>query len=73
MLCACILMFMGPPELDCEWQDNGYGRYQTLLESIVGLFDYSSHILQDGVAEDMPTKQRFNKFLKEYQERLDHL
>ena len=22
--------------------------------------------------EDMPTKQRFNRFLKEYQERLDH-
>ena len=28
--------------------------------------------MQDGIEEDMPTKQRFNKFLKEYQERLNH-
>ncbi len=66
------MMFMGPPELDCEWQDNGLEGIKRFANRVWDYLTNESHILQDGVAEDMPTKQRFNKFLKEYQERLDH-
>ncbi len=66
------MMFMGPPELDCEWQDNGLEGIKRFANRVWDYLTNESHILQDGVAEDMPTKQRFNKFLKDYQERLDH-
>ena len=76
------MMFMGPPELDCEWQDNGLEGIKRFANRLWDYLTDESHILQDGVQaapaeasgegwEDMPTKQRFNKFLKEYQERLD--
>lgn len=66
------MMFMGPPELDCEWQDNGLEGIKRFANRLWDYLTDESHILQDDVQEDMPTKQRFNKFLKEYQERLDH-
>jgi leucyl-tRNA synthetase len=64
------MMFMGPPELDCEWQDAGLEGIKRFANRLWDYLNTPGHILQDGVAEDMPTKQRFNKFLKEYQERL---
>lgn len=64
------MMFMGPPELDCEWQDNGMEGIKRFLNRLWDYLNNPATILQDGVEEDMPTKQRFNKFLKEYQERL---
>jgi leucyl-tRNA synthetase len=66
------MMFMGPPELDCEWQDNGLEGIKRFLNRLWDYVNTPGHILQDGVEEAMPTKQRFNKFLKEYQQRLDH-
>lgn len=66
------LMFMGPPGIECEWQDNGMEGIKRFLNRVWDYLNTPGHILQDGVAEDMPTKQRFNKFLKEYQERLAH-
>ncbi len=66
------MMFMGPPELDCEWQDNGMEGIKRFLNRLWDYLNNPRTILQDGVQEDMPTKQRFNKFLKEYQERLAH-
>jgi len=66
------LMFMGPPGIECEWQDNGMEGIKRFLNRVWDYLNTPGHILQDGVAEDMPTKQRFNKFLKEYQDRLAH-
>jgi leucyl-tRNA synthetase len=66
------MMFMGPPELDCEWQDNGLEGIKRFSNRLWDYLNTPDHILQDGIEEDMPTKQRFNKFLKEYQERLNH-
>lgn len=65
------MMFMGPPELDCEWQDNGLEGIKRFANRLWDYLTNESHILQDGIQEDVPTKQRFNKFLKEYQERLN--
>ncbi len=66
------ILFMGPPELDCEWQDNGLEGIKRFANRLWDYCNTPVNILQDGVAEDMPTQQRFNKFLKEYQERLAH-
>jgi len=66
------MMFMGPPELDCEWQDTGLEGIKRFANRLSDYLNNEAHILQDGVDEDMPTKQRFNKFLKEYQERLNN-
>lgn len=64
------MMFMGPPELDCEWQDNGLEGIKRFLNRLWDYITAPNTILQDDAQEDMPTKQRFNKFLKEYQQRL---
>lgn len=66
------MMFMGPPELDCEWQDVGIEGIKRFQNRLWDYLTTPSTILQDGIDEAMPTKQRFNKFLKDYQERLDH-
>lgn len=66
------MMFMGPPELDCEWQDTGMEGIKRFQNRLWDYLTTPATILQDGVQEDMPTKQRFNRFLKDYQERLDH-
>lgn len=66
------MMFMGPPELDCEWQDTGLEGIKRFANRLWDYLNTPAHILQDGVEEDMPTKQRFNRFLKEYQERLNN-
>lgn len=66
------MMFMGPPELDCEWQDTGMEGIKRFQNRLWDYLTTPSTILQDGIEEDMPTKQRFNRFLKDYQERLNH-
>lgn len=66
------MMFMGPPELDCEWQDTGMEGIKRFQNRLWDYLTTPATILQDGIQEDMPTKQRFNKFLKDYQERLNH-
>ena len=66
------MMFMGPPELDCEWQDNGLEGIKRFANRLWDYLNTPAHILQDGIEEDRPTQQRFNKFMKDYQERLDH-
>ncbi len=66
------MMFMGPPELDCEWQDaglDGIKRFQNRL------WDYLSNpqtLLPKNETEDKAATKRVHKFLKDFQERLDN-
>lgn len=64
------MMFMGPPELDCEWQDNGLEGIKRYLNR---LWDYISNrnTLIDEKYESEETKRRLHKFLKDFQERID--
>jgi leucyl-tRNA synthetase len=62
------MLFMGPPELDCEWQDNGLDGIKRFLNRLWAyITDTKNHTEQ----EDEKASKRLNKFLKEYQERLD--
>lgn len=64
------ILFMGPPELDCEWQDAGLEGIKRFLNR---LWDYlsKSDVIVDDKEESIESKRRFHRFLKEYQERLD--
>src|SRR3990167_3575551 len=74
------ILFMGPPELDCEWQDSGLlgmKRFlnklwsyltdpKTVVENIPGHPERAERV------EGLDSKKRFHRFLKDFQERLDH-
>ncbi len=65
------ILFMGPPELDCVWQDAGIEGMKRFLNK---LWDYLSNpntILVDQQPENISVTKRFNRFLKAYQERID--
>jgi leucyl-tRNA synthetase len=64
------MLFMGPPELDCEWQDNGIDGTKRFLIKIWAYFTTVGNILSDKEQEDIVATKRIHKGLKEYQERL---
>ncbi len=64
------ILFMGPPELDCEWQDNGLlgiKRFAHRLWSYMTMPGVVSTENNDTIA----VLERVNKFLKDFQERID--
>lgn len=65
------ILFMGPPELDCEWQDNGIEGVKRFAHRFYDYMSNLSHILSDGEIEDIRVTSRVHKLLKEFQERLD--
>lgn len=66
------ILFMGPPEFDCEWQDNSIEGIKRFINRFQTLFTKSSTILDAGTAENVAVTRRFNKFLKDFQERINH-
>ncbi len=63
------VLFMGPPELDCEWQDTGLEGIKRFANKVVDYFMTTP--LVDDAHEKRETTQRVHQFLKVYQERLD--
>ena len=63
------ILFMGPPELDCEWQDSGLLGMKRFLNKLWNYLTDPKTIVED---ESLESKKRFNSFLKDYQERLNH-
>ena len=66
------IMFMGPPELDCEWQDSGLEGIKRFLNKFWNYFTDKETILPENTPEDKKTTQRVSIFLKEFQERLEN-
>jgi len=64
------MLFMGPPELDCEWQDNGLEGIKRFLNRLWDYVHNQNNILPSGQIEDEATTRRVHKFLKEFQARL---
>ena len=62
------MLFMGPPELDCEWQDNGLEGIKRFVHR---LWNYFTDPKTLG-AETEKTIRRLHKFLKEFEDRLDN-
>lgn len=65
------ILFMGPPELDCEWQDNGLDGVKRFL---VRFWDYMTApdtILPKGQLESPDVTRRLNRLLKDVHDRFE--
>lgn len=61
------MLFMGPPELDCEWQDSGLDGIKRFMQKLwIFLHKADRYVDQ----EDKKVTRRIHKFLRAYQERL---
>lgn len=65
------ILFMGPPELDCEWQDKGLEGIKRFLNRFWVFATDTNNIVEDK-DETIETTKRFHQFLKDYQDRLAH-
>ena len=63
------MMFMGPPELDCEWQDAGIDGIKRFLNKFWVYMTNADNIVSDD-QETEAAKKRTHQFLQEYQKRL---
>ena len=63
-------LFMGPPELDCEWQSDSIKGVRSFLNRLWAYLTNHENILAHGEADEK-SKRAFHRFLKKYQERLD--
>ena len=62
------VLFMGPPELDCEWQDSGLEGVKRFLNRF-WLFLNDKHRISS--AEPIESKKRLNRLIKEFKERIN--
>lgn len=65
------ILFMGPPELDCEWQDTGLAGIRRFVQKLWNYLVDEKNIVADD-KETLAAQKRFHQFLKAYQERIDH-
>jgi len=66
------MMFMGPPELDCEWQDSGLEGIKRFLNKFWHFITNPETILPEGMQEESAVTKRLHKLIRDYQERLAH-
>ncbi len=65
------ILFMGPPELDCEWQDTGLEGIKRFLNRLWNYLTTEGVVLSDKQQEDINTTQRVHLLIKDFQERVD--
>lgn len=66
------ILFMGPPELDCEWQDTGLEGIKRFLHRVWSFMTEASNILPSGVSQEEKVTRRVHQFLRDYQTRIDN-
>jgi leucyl-tRNA synthetase len=66
------ILFMGPPELDAEWQDTGLEGIKRFLNKLEAYLSNPANIVTD-VEESAEAKKRVHIFLDTFQNRLNHL
>lgn len=64
------VLFMGPPELDCEWQDTGLEGIRRFAARVISYFSDITFVDDQEESDDI--KRLVHTFLKEYQTRLAH-
>ena len=62
------ILFMGPPELDCQWQDNGLDGVKRFLHR---LWDYITDPATVTAHEQEEATKRTHKLIKEVEDRLN--
>ncbi|MBT3455797.1 leucine--tRNA ligase [bacterium] len=66
------MLFMAPPELGCEWQDNGLEGIKRFVNRLYDYLSDPKNRISDNQKEETKTTKRIHMFLKEYQNRLEH-
>lgn len=66
------ILFMGPPEFDCEWQDNSIEGIKRFTNRLYTFLTKPETILKDNINEEESVTRRLNKFLQEFQNRIDY-
>jgi leucyl-tRNA synthetase len=64
------ILFIGPPELDCEWQDAGLEGIKRFLNRLYLFLMRPDVFVSQGNKEREETTRRVHRFVKEFQERL---
>jgi leucyl-tRNA synthetase len=64
------ILFMGPPELDTEWQSDSIRGVHNFLNRLWATLHKPGLILPAGQQATEASQRRFHRFLKAYQERL---
>jgi len=65
------ILFMGPPELDCEWQDSGIEGVKRFANRVYDYLTKPGTILPQGHQEDISVTRRTHKLMQDFQERID--
>ena len=65
------ILFMGPPELDCEWQDSGLEGIKRFLMRLWTYITKPDSILPANTRESIEVTRRLHQFMKDFQERID--
>jgi len=65
------ILFMGPPELDCEWQDNGLDGMKRFLQRFWDYVHNPATLLPRGIQEDEKVTRRVHRLLKDVHDRLE--
>lgn len=66
------ILFMGPPELDCEWQDAGIEGTKRFLNRLWDYLTNPDTKLAEPEGEDEEVTRRVNKFVYDFQHRIEH-
>ena len=65
------MLFMGPPEQDCQWQDDGIEGVNRFMSRFTTYMTNPDVLLSDDETEDEATVRRLHKLIKNVQDRLD--
>ncbi len=65
------ILFMGPPELDCEWQDSGLDGVKRFVQRFWNYMSDSSTLLAEHEQEDDVVTRRVHRLIKDIQDRTE--
>ena len=65
------MLFMGPPEFDCEWQDKSLEGIKRFLNKLWDYLTNSAHHCNEQGTEELMDVKRVHLFLKQFQDRID--
>jgi len=66
------MLFMGPPELDCQWQDDGIEGIKRFTNRLITYLEQSETLLSHDQKEDIKVTKSIHKLIKEVQDRIAH-
>lgn len=66
------ILFMGPPEMDCEWQDAGLEGVKRFANRFWNFMTSETTLLPDGTEEALTVKKHVHRLLSDFADRIDH-